>query len=235
MKKWSDLIIPNTSDIKISWNGATKETAETVMLGVNFYKVTENITELVRYRDQHFNKTGYYCRISFQLTFMQNNMHELSDIVKLAAKLGIDRVKGHHLWAHFKEIEGLSMKASAYNVQQWNKYIQDAYRAQEMYRKSNGEKVILENIIALEENEIKEVPDEYECPFLGKELWISATGKISPCCAPDNLRKSLGEFGNIGTMTIREVLKSPAYNELSNTYKSKTLCKTCNMRKPIPQ
>lgn len=170
MKEWSALIIPNTSDIKISWNGATKETTETVMLGVNFNKVTENITELVRYRDQHFDKTGYYCRISFQLTFMQNNMHELSDIVKLAAKLGIDRVKGHHLWAHFKEIEGLSMKASAYSVQQWNKYIQDAYRAQEMYRKRNGQKVILENIIALEENEIKEVPDEYECPFLGKEL-----------------------------------------------------------------
>jgi hypothetical protein len=47
--------------------------------------------------------------------------------------------------------------------------------------------VLLENIIPLTENENTEVPEHYECPFLTKELWISATGKVSPCCAPDNL------------------------------------------------
>jgi hypothetical protein len=37
--------------------------------------------------------------------------------------------------------------------------------------------VLLENIIPLTENENTEVP-HYECPFLTKELWISATGKF---------------------------------------------------------
>jgi MoaA/NifB/PqqE/SkfB family radical SAM enzyme len=50
-------------------------------------------------------KTGYFCRVTLQLTFMQNNMHELADIVKLAASVGVDRVKGHQLWAHFEEIK----------------------------------------------------------------------------------------------------------------------------------
>lgn len=229
---WAMLIVPNTTDIKISWNGATEQTSKKIMQGIDFNKAIENVKEFVRYRDEYFIKTGYFCRVTFQLTFMQNNMHELADIVKLAASLGVDRVKGHQLWAHFDEIKDLSMKVSKQSINLWNKYVNEAHEAQEIFRKPNGEKVILENIIPLNENETTEVPEEYICPFLNKELWISATGKISPCCAPDNLRKSLGDFGNIESKTIEEVLKSPQYIDLVNNYKTKQLCKTCNMRKP---
>ncbi len=229
--EWAKLIVPNTTDIKISWNGASEETAKKVMIGIDFKQSIENVKEFVKYRDEYFAKTGYFCRITFQLTFMQNNMHELAAIIKLAASLGVDRVKGHQLWAHFEEIKDLSMKSTAESVANWNEYVKQAYEAQENYRKPNGEKVILENIVALQDNETQELPQEYECPFLTKELWISATGVISPCCAPDNLRKSLGDFGNIATTSIKEVLQSEVYTELVKNYKTKALCKTCNMRK----
>jgi MoaA/NifB/PqqE/SkfB family radical SAM enzyme len=229
---WAKLIVPNTTDVKISWNGATAETAEKVMQGLNYSQVVENVKVFIAKRNKLFAETGWYCRITFQLTFMQNNMHELADIVKLAAQLGIDRVKGHQLWTHFEEIKSLSMKATNESVKQWNEYVKQACEAQEHFRKPNGEKVILENIIPLHDNENIEVPEEYECPFLEKELWISATGNISPCCAPDNLRKSLGNFGNIETTTIKDVLQSSVYTELVSNYKTKPLCKTCNMRKP---
>ena len=230
--EWAKLIVPNTTDVKISWNGATEETSKKVMIGIDFNKSVENVKEFVKYRDEYFSETGYFCRVTFQLTFMQNNMHELADIIKLAASLGVDRVKGHQLWAHFDEIKDLSMKATSESVERWNEYVEQAYQAQEEFRKPNGAKVILENIIPIHEDEVNELPEEYECPFLTKELWISATGKISPCCAPDNLRKSLGDFGNISEISIEEVLKSPQYIDLVNNYKSKPLCKTCNMRKP---
>lgn len=232
VSEWAKLIIPNTTDVKISWNGATEETAKKIMLGIDYYRSVSDVKELIKYRDDHFAKTGYYCRITFQLTFMQNNMHELADIIKQAASLGVDRVKGHQLWTHFKEIKDLSMKASKGSVKQWNEYVKLALQVQETFRKPNGNKVILENIIPLQENEELDVPQEYVCPFLTKELWISATGNISPCCAPDNLRKTLGDFGNIETTTINEVLLSPSYLDLVNNYKTKPLCKTCNMRKP---
>lgn len=233
VEEWSKLIIPNTTDVKISWNGATKETAEKVMLGIDFEKAVSNVRELVKFRDEHYANTGYFCRITFQLTFMQNNMHELADIIRLAASLGVDRVKGHQLWAHFDEIKTFSMKYSRESVAMWNEYVKMAHEAQEQYRKPNGEKVILENIIPLLNNEDITVPEDYECPFLGKEFWVSATGKISPCCAPDNLRKSLGDFGNIGSTTLEEVLRSPVYTELVSNYKAKPVCRTCNMRKPV--
>jgi glycosyltransferase involved in cell wall biosynthesis/organic radical activating enzyme len=232
IEKWAKLIVPTTTDIKISWNGANPEIAEKIMLGLNYHQVLDNLKIFIIERNEHFAKTGYYCRITFQLTFMQNNMYELENIVKLAASLGVDRVKGHHLWTHFEEIKSLSMKVSNESIKQWNKYVKQAYKAQEKWRLPNGKKVLLENIIPLHKNENISIPGEYECPFLEKELWISATGDISPCCAPDNLRKTLGNFGNIKTTTIEDVLKSSIYTELVRNYKTKTLCRTCNMRKP---
>ena len=232
VEEWAKMIVPNTTDIKISWNGATAQTAEKIMIGLNFQQVIENVRSFVAFRNRHFGETGYYCKISFQLTFMQNNMQELADIIKLAAELDIDRVKGHQLWAHFDEIKNLSMKANSDNIVKWNEYVNQAYQAQESYRRPNGKMVILENIIPLHENDNIQVPENYECPFLGKELWISATGKISPCCAPDSLRKSLGDFGNIEDATIHDILNSTTYRELMRNYKAKPLCKTCNMRKP---
>jgi MoaA/NifB/PqqE/SkfB family radical SAM enzyme len=231
VEEWAKIIIPNTTDIKISWNGATADTSEKIMTGSNFHKALENTKKLIAYRNQHFEQTNYFCRITFQLTFMQNNMHELADIVKLAAEIGVDRIKGHHLWTHFPEIENLSMKATKESVAKWNEYMKQAYEAQEKYHKPNVEKVLLENIFPLSESEKTEIPSEYVCPFLEKKLWISATGKISPCCAPDNLRQSLGDFGNIENTTISEVLASPIYCNLVENYKSVELCKTCNMRK----
>lgn len=229
--EWAKLIVPNTTDIKISWNGATKETAQKIMLGIDFEQVVLNVKEFIKYRDEYYKETSYFCRVTFQLTFMQNNMHELSDIIKLAAKLGVDRVKGHQLWPHFDEIKNLSMNESKESMNTWNKYVKQAYKAQEKYLKPNGEKVLLENIFPIQENIKGEIPYEYDCPFLTKELWISATGKISPCCAPDKLRNSLGDFGNYPNTSIGDVLNNTIYTDLCEKYKENSLCKTCNMRK----
>ncbi|QHI35296.1 D-inositol-3-phosphate glycosyltransferase [Kordia antarctica] len=230
---WAKLIVPNTSDVKISWNGATAETSKEIMKGIDFEQAIQNVKEFITYRDQYFKKTGYFCRVTFQLTFMQNNMHELSDIIKLAASLGVDRVKGHQLWDHFEEIKQLSMRASSDSISQWNLYVGQAHTTAGNFRKPNGEKVLLENIVPISEDEKMEMPEDAVCPFLTKELWISATGKISPCCAPDNLRQSLGDFGNINATSVEEVLKSKKYQDLVKNYKSKEVCKTCVMRKTM--
>ena len=230
--EWAKLLVPITTDIKISWNGATAQTAQKIMLKINFEEALANVKDFIHIRNEYFTETGYKCRVTFQLTFMQNNMHELADIIALAAKLDVDRVKGHQLWTHFDEIKDLSMRHSPESILQWNEYVRQAYDAQEKYRKPNGEKVILENIIPLDVNELQEIPENYNCPFLEKELWISPTGKISPCCAPDEMRQTLGDFGNIENDTIESVLNSKNYTNLITNYKQIPLCKTCNMRKP---
>jgi len=233
VNEWAKLIIPVTSDTKISLNGATKKTSESIMKGLDFEKQIENIRAFTAFRNQYFMQNGYYSRISLQLTFMQNNMHELPEIIKLAAELDIDRIKGHHLWPHFKEIEHLSLKTDDVSMAKWNRIVDLTFNAAEKYRKPNGKKILLEQISYLKPQETSFVPYDYECPFLEKELWISATGKISPCCAPDEQRNSLGSFGQYPGISIKEVFESKLYKNLVKNYKKHPLCKVCVMRKPI--
>ncbi len=93
-KKWAELIVPVGSDVKISWNGVTKETAEKVMKGIDFDKNLKNLEEFLEVRDRIAKEGGNYCSVTLQYTFMEINSHELPDLVKFAAERGIDRIKG---------------------------------------------------------------------------------------------------------------------------------------------
>ena len=119
-RAWAERIVPVTSDVKVSWNGATKATHENVMLGSNWEAVLENVQTFIEVRDSHAACGRNRCRVTFQLTFMEINVNELPGIVKLAADLGVDRVKGHHLWVHFGEMEHQSMRKSHDAIARWN-------------------------------------------------------------------------------------------------------------------
>jgi len=231
VKDWAELIIPVTSDTKISLNGATKGIAENIMQGLSFDEHLSNLKSFIEYRDYYYKKFGFYSRITLQLTYLQNNMHQLPNIIKLAADLGVDRVKGHHLWTHFKEIKELSFKKDEQSMNDWNTIVDNALNAVETYRRPSGERLLLEQVGYLNTTKTNVIPENYGCPFLGRELWISATGKISPCCAPDKERDSLGDFGNYKSITLQEIINSASYIDLINNYKEKALCKTCVMRK----
>ncbi|MGM0582799.1 MAG: radical SAM/SPASM domain-containing protein [Bacteroidota bacterium] len=234
VKEWAELIVPVTSDIKISLNGVTKDIAENIMQGLSFEEHVSNLKNFIGHRNLHHKRSGFYSRLTLQLTFMRNNMHQLPEIIKFGVDMGVDRIKGHHLWTHFPEIRDLSFKRDKKTIAEWNAIVDEALRVAETYRKPDGDKILLEQIGYLNERETTLIPESYVCPFLGKELWVSATGKISPCCAPDRERDSLGDFGNYQDRTLAEVLDSDVYNDLIINYKQKTLCQACVMRKKIP-
>lgn len=96
--------------------------------------------------------------MTFQLTFLETNVSELADIVRLAVELGVDRVKGHHLWAHFDEIEPLSMRRSVDAIRRWNAAVLEARAAAVERPLPNGRRVLLENTFLLEEDAAEEAP-----------------------------------------------------------------------------
>ena len=232
-RAWAELLVPVTSDIKVSWNGASAETQEQVMLGVRWERVLENVRTLIAVRDEHAAQGGNRCRVTFQLTFLEANVDELADIVRLAVSLGVDRVKGHHLWAHFEEIEAESMRRSPASIRRWNEAVRAAHSAAAERRLPNGERVLLENILPLEGDAAGEVANGGTCPFLGREAWVSAEGRFDPCCAPDALRRTLGEFGDLHTQSLGEIWEGEAYQHLVRTYASRSLCQSCTMRRPL--
>ncbi len=231
-RAWAEKIVPLTSDVKISWNGATQETHERIMIGSSWDKALDNLREFIAVRDAHARDGGHRCRVTLQLTFLEDNVRELPAIVTLAARLGVDRVKGHHLWAHFDEIADQSMRRTPDAIQRWNATVVQARAAAEATLLPSGEKVLLENIFELDEHATKDLAPGGPCPFLGQEAWVSALGRFNPCCAPDADRQTLGDFGNLNSRGFLEIWNGAEYRSLVETYRNRALCLRCNMRKP---
>jgi glycosyltransferase involved in cell wall biosynthesis/molybdenum cofactor biosynthesis enzyme MoaA len=233
VKKWAELLLPVLSDIKISWNGATKQTHEKIMLGSQWEQALSNLKIWVQARDQAAALGKNRCTVTLQLTFLEDNVAEIGDIVRLAISLGIDRVKGHHLWAHFDEIKAQSMRKDRASIVRWNEQVSKIFEIVKAEKLANGKYLTLENITLLDENAVEDLAPGGPCPFLGKEAWINTEGQFNPCCAPDNLRKSLGYFGNINEQTLQVMWGSDQYKHLQKNYLSMPLCQNCNMRKPL--
>lgn len=229
--EWAKRIVPIGSDVKISWNGATKQTSELIMIGSNFEKRLQNVKDFIRVRDDIAQKGGNFCRVTFQLTFMEIGLDELPDVIRLAASLGVNRVKGHHLWVFTREMEKQNLRKNLESIQKWNEIVKKALEVAEKERLPSGEKVILENIYLLEESATDELLPKGVCPFLGREAWVSSEGRFNPCCAPDKERLKLGDFGNLNESSIEEIWNSEAYKNLRENYLKHSVCKGCNMKK----
>ena len=229
--RWARLLTPISSDIKISWNGACKKTHEEIMKNARWEDMLSNIRSFVAVRDAHAAGGGNYCRLTFQMTFMESNSAELPDIIRLAASLGVNRVKGHHLWAHFSEIENEDMRRDEGSIHRWNNIVAKSRDAADECRLPCGGRVLLDNIDFI--NDDVEFKETERCPFLGREAWISAEGRFNPCCAPDSERQTLGEFGNLNDKNLSEIWNGESYRHLIKTYRSRAVCQKCNMRKKI--
>lgn len=234
--EWAKLIVPITTDVKISWNGATKETQESVMLGTDWNKVLENVRAFVAVRDAHAESGGNYCSVTLQLTFMEANVDELHDVVKLGVELGIDRIKGHQLWTHgFSELEKQSLRKDKDSILRWNAAAKKCHQVATEHLLKNGKKINLVNFELLDESALTDLAPGGECPFLGKEAWVASDGRFNPCCAPDKERRGLGDFGNLNDMSLSEIFSSDQYQDLCQNYMKNAVCQKCNMRKPIEQ
>jgi hypothetical protein len=142
-------------------------------------------------------------------------------------------VKGHHLWAHFDGLKSLSMRRDASAIRRWNDAVSAARTAARENLLPNGRPVLLENIFPLEETASDDLAPGGPCPFLGQEAWVSAEGRFDPCCAPDAQRRTLGEFGNLQADGLMQIWRGEPYRRLLTTYRTRTLCLGCNMRKPL--
>lgn len=227
-RRWAELLAPATSDVKISWNGARRETYEKIMLNGRWEEALSNAREFARVRDAHAEAGGNYCRLTLQATFMESWMDELPDLARLAVDLGADRLKGHHLWAHFKEIQNEDMRRDADSIRRWNAVVEKTRQVAAELRTTAGRPLLLQNIDFLDAD--LSAGASGKCPFLGREIWIDAAGRFNPCCAPDAQRRTLGDFGDLRDQDVADIWDGDEYRILSSSYRSRTACLKCNMR-----
>lgn len=221
---WAHKILSKASDVKISLNGINPQVNENIMVGSQTQSVLANIQEFVAVRDEIVAKGENFPTVTLQVTFMKSNLDELENIIKFAVENNIDRVKGHHLWVTWKELEGESIIANQELTRKWNLLIENLKPYRKMIKLDNFSKLDF----AISKNEI---PDSYECPFLGNELWVDHEGKYNVCCAPSNLREQLGDFSSSDKLSIHEVFNSEGYVDLVKSYRAKSICSKCLLRR----
>lgn len=231
VEDWARVIVPLAQDVKISWNGATASTQQFIMPGTTLDGHIQKARQFISVRDEIFKISGRRCRMTMQLTFMEANVDELPAMVQLACELGFDRVKGHHLWAHYPELEKQSLRRSADSVARWNTVANQCKTLAGNLLTRNGSLLQLENFFVLNPSYLQDISPHGKCPFLGKEAWVDSTGRFNVCCAPDLLRKSLGDFGDLVSQSLEEIWKSSSYRTLCDSYMKNSLCRMCNMRR----
>lgn len=105
-------IIENETDIiGVSMDGATEKTNSAIRRGADFAKILSNIETLTNYRENNHLKFPY---MNFVFVASRANLHELPDLVKLAAQVGLDEVKVVYLTAFDETL----MQQSLFNRQE---------------------------------------------------------------------------------------------------------------------
>ena len=226
-QRWAELILPVASDVKISINGIHKETNEAIMIGINHEEQIENIKTFVRVRDEIRRKGINNPTVTLQVTFMEKNYQELPDLLRFADELGIDRIKGHHLWVTWPQLEEQSLRRNSDSIRRWNRMVDTLFQL----RDELGSDIKLDNFYKLNEED-RSIPDDWICPFAGREAWIDWDGTFNVCCAPDNLRRQLGYFGNVLETDFIQLWQGGKYKNFVRHWGSYEVCKNCNMRRP---
>ena len=236
VKEWAKRILPVISDIKISINSISKETSELIMKGINYEDQLQNIKTFIKIRDEFRENSENFPAITFQVTYMESNLSELCELLKLAIDLNIDRFKGHHLWVTHPELKVENLRRNEDSIKRWNKTVLKLYEIRKKYRLWDRKRIKLENLYTLsnfEQNRV--VPKDSICPFLGREAWIAWDGTFNVCCAPDELRKTFRTFGNVREDNLIDLWNSNKYNNLIRNWGESDICKICNMRKSIKE
>ena len=232
--RWAELICPVSSDVKISWNGSSPFVQESIMKGSSFNRRIGDLAKFIKERDRIASIGQNRCRITLQATFMEANISQLPDLVKLAIDVGADRLKGHQLWAHFSEIKNLDLRRSPESIARWNATVEKCFEVAWKNRRIDGSTILLENFTTMPESTKYEMPENWACPFLGKEVWVNYQGRFDPCCAPDSERKNLGNFGMVTSEGgLAEIWNGIKYRELVRNYMQNEVCRKCNMRRPL--
>ena len=102
-------VMRRSAVIRFSVDGASKSTYESIRVGADFEQVTANIRMAVRIRDEL--DPSMRPRLVMCSVLMSRNVHELSDLVRLAHDLGLDRLDVAHLTVLVPEMESESMLA----------------------------------------------------------------------------------------------------------------------------
>lgn len=200
--------------INLSLDGANPKIYEMIRRGANFERVIQNIKILLGTKRRHTP------RISIWFTGMKMNILELPAIIRLAKRLGIERViaQGIHFWGNDFYRDYLKKDSLLEDIDLTRKiFIQAAEEAKRL-------KVSLDFRPRYFEKRTERL-----CRWPWVSCFISVEGYVTPCCVQGSDPKIIN-FGNIFEKDFKEIWNSSAYQEFRRQLKSQCppeICQDC--------
>jgi radical SAM protein with 4Fe4S-binding SPASM domain len=182
----------------ISIDGTTQDTYESYRRGGSLEKVKEGTQRILYWKKKMKSKTPH---VVFQFLVVNPNEHEIPDVYKLAASIGVDQVvlKTAQIY-DFRNGSGLIPKQEKYSRYQKN--------ADGLYTLKNK----LEN----------------NCWKMWHSCVITWDGKVVPCCFDNDAQRVMGDLMK---NSFSEIWNGSAYRKFRDTLlRARTdieICKNC--------
>ncbi len=169
LSKIQDILFDFKVDIMaVSLDGATETTNNKIRRGSNFAKIISSLKDITEIKKKNeFN----YPYINFVTTLMKSNLHELPDMINLAADIGIEEIKVVYLTSFNKELEDEVLLGS---VDEIKKVFEETIKRGKLF----GIKVKLPYIPG---EDIAGEKLHKDC-FVGwRDFFIGSDGYVRPC------------------------------------------------------
>ena len=221
-------IVPFLRDVKVSFDGARKETFEAIRKDAKFEDVVANIRTATRVRDEYIALYGTepeFLRpsVTIQAVLMTTNISELPAMVELGSELGVDRVKGFNLMVLDPSFLQYSL---VFDQERANFFIRQAQALAKtlgLQTKYQEPFDLSRNIFTYEDKRARKRP----CEFLWQQINIETDGSVTPCCHP-----KAPVMGNVYEYDIKTIWNNEMYRDIRASLNSDLpweCCQHCAM------
>ncbi|HWH62131.1 MAG TPA: radical SAM/SPASM domain-containing protein [Ginsengibacter sp.] len=184
----------------ISIDGTTQDVYKQYRVGGNLNKVIEGAKNIVKWKKELKSKTPF---VFFQFLVVKPNEHQIEDIKKLAAEVGVDEVRFKTAQVYDYEIDPNQL------IPENEKYSR--------YKKDSDGKYVAKNKLA------------NHCWKLWQANVITWDGLVVPCCFDKDASHQLG---NLKNQSFKEIWHNDNYKqfrkELMSSRKNIDICANCS-------
>jgi radical SAM protein with 4Fe4S-binding SPASM domain len=219
-------LIRTLSALTISFDGATRETYESIRIGAKYDNVLYNITRFNSYRNELADVQRP--KLGFSFVLMRSNIEEFPAFIKLAHKFQADFISSSHVVITEPKLKDESL---IFHKELANEKLEEAKEV----ASNLGVNLSMPPLYSLEKENVgdKNVSDKLErlgiikCPYLWSHSWIEKNGDVVPCCIASNDRPLMGNMLN---SSFSEIWNGEIYKNMRKgilTGQPFDVCKHC--------
>jgi len=196
--------------VHVSLDGATPESHERGRIGSSFERTVENLKQLVKNRGSQ-----KYPKIVVQMLAFDYNYKEMPDFVRLCARIGVDQADIQARltdWGKDAYVQKTLDKGGSLAGDDFERFL----RITEQAASAEGiESDVIRNLY----------DDENKCRKPWREVYISTTGDVVPCCAIADPR--VMSMGNIFRESFESIWNNDKYVSFRKAILSNNIPRCC--------